>query len=150
MYCLTQAGRIVNYYHKNNLAPNWYRQLIHTAGLWKHKWCLLTFSLVVDDFGVKSTGKQHTDHLIESTRRLPCGYWLDWWPVLCYQTILEPWSDKKNWPLHTKVCPWRPPWIPTLIWKNNPTCTTQLVTPTRWTKITIDQRGNLIKYSIIT
>ena len=36
------------------------------AGLWKHKWRPVTFSLVVDDFGVKYIGKQHADHLKES------------------------------------------------------------------------------------
>ena len=32
-------------------------------GLWKHKWCPVQFTLVVDDFGVKYVGKEHAQHL---------------------------------------------------------------------------------------
>ena len=39
------------------------------AGLWKHKWRPVTFSLVVDDFGVKYIGKQYVDYPIEYIRK---------------------------------------------------------------------------------
>ena len=38
----------------------------HTPGLCRHKWRPITFSLVVDEFGVKYVGKQHAYHLINS------------------------------------------------------------------------------------
>ncbi|KAL7479022.1 hypothetical protein ACHAW6_004772, partial [Cyclotella cf. meneghiniana] len=32
-------------------------------GLWSHDWCLIHFTLVVDDFGVKYVGDEHPQHL---------------------------------------------------------------------------------------
>jgi hypothetical protein len=34
-------------------------------GYWKHKWRPISFTLVVDDFGVKYIGKEHVLHLIK-------------------------------------------------------------------------------------
>ena len=33
-------------------------------GFWRHRTRPITFSLVVDNFGVKYVGKEHADHLI--------------------------------------------------------------------------------------
>ena len=38
------------------------------TGLWKHTWRPVTLSLVVDDFGVKYTGKYHALHLINALK----------------------------------------------------------------------------------
>ncbi len=60
-----------------------------TLGLWKHESQPLTFTLVVDNFGVKYENKEDVDHLIASikstykltedwTGNLYCGISLDW------------------------------------------------------------------------
>ncbi|KAL7487085.1 hypothetical protein ACHAW6_012694 [Cyclotella cf. meneghiniana] len=40
-----------------------------TPGLWCHKWCPVTFSLVVDDFGIKTVGLKHTKNLKEALQK---------------------------------------------------------------------------------
>eukprot|EP00957_Ditylum_brightwellii_P045481 3447868-Ditylum_brightwellii.AAC.1 len=58
-------------------------------GLWCHKWCPVTFVLVVDKFGVKVTGNNHGNHLINALKehyeitvnneeKVFCGIHLDW------------------------------------------------------------------------
>jgi hypothetical protein len=37
----------------------------HTHGLWKHDTRPISFSLVVDNFGVKYIGREHAEHLME-------------------------------------------------------------------------------------
>jgi hypothetical protein len=39
-----------------------------TPGLWKHDTCPISFSLVVDDFGVKYVGKENAQHLVNTVR----------------------------------------------------------------------------------
>ena len=52
-----------------------------TPGFWTHKWRTISFTLIVDDFGVKCVGKEHTDHLIS---------------VLKYRYVVETdWLGKK-------------------------------------------------------
>ncbi len=64
MYGLPQAGRIANDQLIPILAAAGYHQAEHTPGLFTHEWRPVTFSLVVDDFGIKYVGKEHADHLI--------------------------------------------------------------------------------------
>ena len=45
-----------------------YQQSKLTPGFWKHRWRLISFSLVVNDFGVKYLGKQHVTHLINALK----------------------------------------------------------------------------------
>ena len=40
----------------------------HTPALWTHTTRLISFTLVVDDFGVKYVGRRHLDHLINALR----------------------------------------------------------------------------------
>ena len=40
-----------------------------TSGLWRHVWRPVTFTLVVDDFGIKFTGDTHTNHLIHTLKK---------------------------------------------------------------------------------
>ena len=35
-----------------------------TPGFWTHAWRPISFTLVVDDFGVNYVGKEHADHLV--------------------------------------------------------------------------------------
>jgi hypothetical protein len=53
MYGLPQAGILVNELLQRNLAKDDYRLTQHTHGLWTHATRPISFSLVVDDFGVK-------------------------------------------------------------------------------------------------
>jgi hypothetical protein len=72
------------------LAPFGYYECINTPGLWYHISRPISFTLDVDDFGVKYVEQQHADHLIASikntykkltedwTGSLYCGIMLDW------------------------------------------------------------------------
>jgi len=79
MYGLPQAGRIANDQLTKFLAPHGYHPLPLTPGLWKHNTRDITFSLVVDDFGVKYTNKSDADHLILTLEK-ECKYQIsvDW------------------------------------------------------------------------
>ncbi len=43
--------------------------LFPEPGLWRHATRPITFSLVLNDFGVKYVGKEHADHLIGCLKR---------------------------------------------------------------------------------
>eukprot|EP00804_Cyclotella_cryptica_P018372 CCRYP_015481-RA/>CCRYP_015481-RA protein AED:0.17 eAED:0.17 QI:0/0/0/1/1/1/2/0/862 len=88
-YGLPQAGILANKLLKQRLSTNGYFKLPHTPGLFKHINRPVQFSLVVDDFGIKYTGQEHLDHLIQSIKKhydvkvdhtgsLYCGITLDW------------------------------------------------------------------------
>lgn len=66
-----------------------YRQSDTTPGYWKHDWRPISFSLVVDGFGVKYVGEQHANHLLAVLRKdyvvnknakgnKYCGVTIDW------------------------------------------------------------------------
>ena len=57
MYGLPQAGLIAQQLLEKRLNKEGYRQSEVVPGLWTHDWRPITFSLVVDDFGVKYVGK---------------------------------------------------------------------------------------------
>jgi hypothetical protein len=50
------------------VAPFGYYECVNTPGLWYHVSRPISFTLVVDDFGVKFVGKEHPDHLIASIK----------------------------------------------------------------------------------
>eukprot|EP00804_Cyclotella_cryptica_P019412 CCRYP_006613-RA/>CCRYP_006613-RA protein AED:0.27 eAED:0.27 QI:0/-1/0/1/-1/1/1/0/573 len=56
MYGLPQAGIIAQQLLKKRLAIKGYRQSSITPGFWKHDWRPISFTLCVDDFGVKYVG----------------------------------------------------------------------------------------------
>jgi hypothetical protein len=62
MYGLPQAGILAKELLQRNLAKDGYRPMQHTHGLWTHDTCPISFSLVVDDFGVKYIGREHAEH----------------------------------------------------------------------------------------
>ena len=89
MYGLPQAGFLANKLLGRCLSKHGYFPVQYTPGLWKHAWLPVTFSLVVDDFGVKYTGKDHALHLINATEndyklaldwqdKTYCGINLEW------------------------------------------------------------------------
>ncbi len=67
----------------------WISRKCNTPGLWRHESRLITFTLVVDDFGVKFVNKANVDHLIASIKKTYtitedwmggsyCGIKLEW------------------------------------------------------------------------
>ena len=63
MYELPEASILANNLLKERLQDKGYYEVQHTPGLFRHVWHPIMFSLVVDDFGVKSKGVQHVRHL---------------------------------------------------------------------------------------
>jgi hypothetical protein len=61
---LPQAGILANKLLRKRLRPHGYYKCANTPGLWKHVTRPISFTLVVDDFGVKYVGKEHATHLI--------------------------------------------------------------------------------------
>ncbi len=61
---LSQAGILANKQLRQKLAPFGYFKSTNTLGLWYHESQPITFTLVVDDFGVKYVNKEAVDHLI--------------------------------------------------------------------------------------
>ena len=66
MYGLPEAGILANGLQKNRLADKGYHRAQFTPGLYRHVWRPIMFSLVVDDFGIKSQGIQPVRHLKET------------------------------------------------------------------------------------
>ncbi len=61
---LPQAGIIANKLLCKRLLPHGYYKCANMPGLWKHKTRPISFTLVVDDFGVKHVEKEDVNHLI--------------------------------------------------------------------------------------
>jgi hypothetical protein len=89
MYRLPQEGILANKLLQRNLAKDGYRPTQHTHGLWTHDTRPISFSLVVDDFGVKYVGREHAEHLMACIKNnynilsdwngsAYCGLTLDW------------------------------------------------------------------------
>jgi hypothetical protein len=89
MYGLPQAGILANQLLRQRLKPHGYFEVTNTPGLWKHVTRPTTFTLVVDDFGIKYVGDEHAHHLIDTLSKyytvetdwsgsLYCGIQLQW------------------------------------------------------------------------
>ena len=63
MYGLPQAGILAHQLLEQRLNEHGYRQSQITPGLWKHDVRPISFTLCVDNFGVKYTGHEHAEHL---------------------------------------------------------------------------------------
>jgi len=63
MYGLPQAGLIAQQLLEKRLNRAGYRQSKLTPGFWTHDWRPVSFTLCVDDFGIKYVGQEHADHL---------------------------------------------------------------------------------------
>jgi hypothetical protein len=123
---LPQAGILANKRLRRKLAPFGYYESTNTPGLWRHKSRPLTFTLVVDNFGVKFVDKADVDHLILSikltytltedwTGNLYCGITLDWDYVGRTVDILIPGNIKMKLqeyghivPKKLQTCPYSP------------------------------------------
>ena len=111
MWCvvwgLPQAGIRANKHLRRKLAPFGYSESVNTLGLWTHKSCPISFTLVVNNFGVKYVPQEDVDHLITSIKRtysltedwtgnLYCGITLEWDYINRTVDILMPGYIKKK------------------------------------------------------
>jgi len=69
MYGLPQAGIIAQQLLKERLEKHGYRQSKTTPGQWKHDTRPISFTLVVDDFGVKYVREENAQHLLNAVRQ---------------------------------------------------------------------------------
>jgi hypothetical protein len=77
MYGLPQAGLIAQLRLIAHLATFGYHPAKHTAGLFLHDTRPISFTLCVDDFGVKYVGREHAEHLLgalESLYSVTCDW----------------------------------------------------------------------------
>ena len=123
---LPQAGILANKLLQKRLLPHGYYECKHTPGLWRHLTRPISFTLVVDDFGVKYVGKEHVDHLIKCIREkyeltedwsgdLYCGIKLHWDYIARTVDISMPGYIKKllqkykhKMPTKPQHCPYPP------------------------------------------
>ena len=70
IYGLPQAGILAQDRLIKHLAAHGYHQAQHTPCLFKHESNSVSFTLVVDDFGIKYTNDADADHLLKSLREL--------------------------------------------------------------------------------
>jgi hypothetical protein len=77
MYGLPQSGLLSNQLLRKRLAPHGYYECTHTPGLWKHETRPISFTLVVDDFGVKYINKEDAQHL-ERVLQMHYSVTCDW------------------------------------------------------------------------
>jgi hypothetical protein len=63
MYGLPQAGILAQELLQKRLNKHGYCQSPITLGLWQHNFCPISFTLCVDDFGIKYVGCEHVEHL---------------------------------------------------------------------------------------
>jgi hypothetical protein len=69
MYGLPQAGILANELLHRNLAKDGYQPTTHTHSLWTHDTRPISFSLVVDDLGVKYVGWEHAEHVMTCIKK---------------------------------------------------------------------------------
>ena len=122
---LPQAGILANRRLRRKLAPFGYFECVNTPGLWYHETRPISFTLVVDDFGVKFVGKEHALHLIESIKKtytltedwtgsLYCGITLEWDYVNRTVDISMPNYIKKKLQEYKHILPKKPQYCPYL------------------------------------
>ncbi len=63
MYGLPQAGILAQELFKKRLNKHGIRQSPITPGLWCHNFCPISFTLCVNNFGIKYVGCKHAKHL---------------------------------------------------------------------------------------
>jgi hypothetical protein len=63
MYGLPQAGILAQELLEQRLNKHGCRQSPITPGLWQHDYRPISFTLCVDDFGIKYVGREHAEHL---------------------------------------------------------------------------------------
>jgi hypothetical protein len=77
MYGLPQAGILAQELLKQRLNTHGYRQSPITPGLWRHDYQPISFTLCVEDFGIKYVGREHAKHLASIlSKHYKCSH--DW------------------------------------------------------------------------
>eukprot|EP00804_Cyclotella_cryptica_P015114 CCRYP_000674-RB/>CCRYP_000674-RB protein AED:0.41 eAED:0.41 QI:0/0/0/1/0/0/2/0/242 len=66
---LPQTGIIAQQLLKKSFAIKGYQQSTITPGFWKHDWRPISFTISVDDFGVKCVSIKHTHHLLQTLNK---------------------------------------------------------------------------------
>ena len=95
MYGLPQAGILANEQLQRHLKPHGYVPCKYTPGLWRHTTRAITFSLVVDDFGIKYIHKEDVEHLYKTLHQYYPKLTMDWSGAL-YCGITLDWDYKKR------------------------------------------------------
>ena len=65
---LKQAGTIANIRIGKHLNTRGYVQSTFVPSLWKHKTLPVSFTLVVDDLGIKHVGKKSINNLLDTLK----------------------------------------------------------------------------------
>ena len=63
IYRLPQAGIMASKQLHQHISTFVYTQVSHTHGLFRHKTRTLSFTLIVDDFGIRYSNRADLDHL---------------------------------------------------------------------------------------
>ena len=95
MYGLKQAGKIAHEQLKTFLEPHGYRPTQNTPGLLTHKTRKLSFTLIVDDLGVKYENKEDAEHLMQMLKDNYAGITEDWKGTI-YAGIHLHWDYKRR------------------------------------------------------
>jgi hypothetical protein len=66
---LPQVGILANKRLWRKLAPLGYYESVNTPGLWYHESWLISFTLIVNNYGVKYASQDNVDHLISSIKK---------------------------------------------------------------------------------
>ena len=94
MYGLPQTGIIAQELPEERLLKAGYHQSKVTSGYWKHDWRPISFTLVVDDFGVKYINKTDVNHLIQTLKQ---DYEIEEdWEGTRYLGVTLDWDYKKR------------------------------------------------------
>jgi hypothetical protein len=94
MYGLPQAGIIAQELLEEQLLKAGCRQGKVTPGYWKHNWQPISFTLVVDNFGVKYINETDVNHLIQTLKQ---DYEIEEdWEGTWYLGITLDWDYKKH------------------------------------------------------
>jgi hypothetical protein len=112
MYGLPKAGMIAQELLAKRLKEHGYTQSKTTSALWKHEWRPITFSLIVNNFGVKYVGKEHTQHLLQMVQTYyKCSFEKEG-QRYCGLTIKWDYAGQKNPSINAIVCQKRIKTIP--------------------------------------
>jgi hypothetical protein len=94
MYGLPQARIIAQELLTKQLLKAGYTQSAVTPGFWRHKWQPISFTLVVDNFGIKYINKADAEHLLAVLEQ---DYKCDKdWEGTCYLGITIDWDYKSH------------------------------------------------------
>ena len=78
MYKLPQVGILAKNLLTQYLSDHGYYQVKQTPGLWRHVWRTISFTLVVDDFGIVFVEWEQADHLMSALTMHYENITIDW------------------------------------------------------------------------